>query len=482
MTRGPAVVLFTVLGLLSFGPGRVAALEGSDPKAPVPKPTPEDPEVSAARTALARARAALPEAAEGMRDGGRPRRLGLLEVAKALENLISILRRKKLALDAETGQLRLVYQELQASAPGSDSVPGQAAGQKNPVLRAAIDRALDWLARHQFTTYAEGGWDSDGFDARCRGPKCGGPGGPRYDPGLTGLALLAFLRAGESDATPKYGAVVKTAMKYLRDIQDEEGCLGPRKNNHFMYNHGVGALALVEAYRVTRAEGMKDAAAGAVAFIEKSRNPYLAWRYDVRCVDNDTSVTAWMVEALAEAKRAGLAVDPDGFQGAVDFLDHVTAKDSGRVGYTAIDNGPARPEDQLAAFPPDRSEATTALGICIRLRSGQRKDSPFVVKGLGLLDGRPPSWNTNGGCIDFYYWAFGTEAMRDAAEPAAWSRWRSAVEKALLPSQRVEKDGCARGSWDPLDPWRIDGGRIYSTAMATLALLACDQRDATSGK
>jgi hypothetical protein len=32
------------------------------------------------------------------------------------------------------------------------------------------------------------------------------------------------------------------------------------------------------------------------------------------------------------------------------------------------------------------------------------------------------------------------------------------------------KDGCARGSFDPVDVWSPDGGRVYSTAMIALAL------------
>lgn len=477
MGRGGAILVLALLWLLGPDPERVAALEG-----PAPKAAAEDPEVVAARATLAKARIALPDGVDRAKDGGRPRRLALLDVARALENLVSVLRRKKLPLDAEVAQLRAVYEELQTSAAGLVTAAGTSASARSPATRAAVDRALDWLARHQFTTHADGGWDSDGFNVKCRGAKCSGPGGPLYDPGLTGLALLVFLRAGETGSTPKYGGVVKSALKYMQDVQDGEGCFGPRLSNHFMYNHGVGALAILEAYRITRAEGLKAAATAAVAFIEKSRNPFLAWRYGVRPQDNDTSMTLWMVEALAEGKKAGLAVDPDCFQGAVDFLDHITDPETGRVGYTMAGNGPARADDELAAFPRERSEATTALGICIRLRSGQPKDHASIVKGLGLLDGRPPSWDLKGGCIDFYYWAFGTEAMRDAAEPAVWNRWRSATERALLSSQRGEKDGCTQGSWDPVDPWRQDGGRVYSTALATLALLACDQRELVAAK
>ena len=49
----------------------------------------------------------------------------------------------------------------------------------------------------------------------------------------------------------------------------------------------------------------------------------------------------------------------------------------------------------------------------------------------------------------------------------------SAIAKALIDHQRLEGEPCQlKGSWDPVDPWSPDGGRIYATAMATLALEA----------
>ena len=32
------------------------------------------------------------------------------------------------------------------------------------------------------------------------------------------------------------------------------------------------------------------------------------------------------------------------------------------------------------------------------------------------------------------------------------------------------QDGCAHGSWDPIDRWGFEGGRVYATAINTLSL------------
>jgi hypothetical protein len=44
--------------------------------------------------------------------------------------------------------------------------------------------------------------------------------------------------------------------------------------------------------------------------------------------------------------------------------------------------------------------------------------------------------------------------------------WRAALEAALL------KHHAEDGSWDPVGVWGRTGGRVFSTSMAVLALLA----------
>ena len=47
-------------------------------------------------------------------------------------------------------------------------------------------------------------------------------------------------------------------------------------------------------------------------------------------------------------------------------------------------------------------------------------------------------------------------------------RWNEALQAELLARQRW--DGSAAGSYDPDDLWGGYGGRVYSTALATLSL------------
>jgi len=332
----------------------------------------------------------------------------------------------------------------------------------------AVAAALDWLARHQSE---DGRWDGTLFASRCQPPgTCAGAGRPEYTPGLTGLSLLSFLAAGETSKRGRYREQVRAGLKYLRSIQDPQGCIGPRTAAKFTYNHAIGALALVEAYRQSASGFLKLTAQAAVDFVGRCQNPYLAWRYGVRPGDNDTSVSGWMFLALYAAKAAGLEVGEQGFDGMKAWLEKVTEPDSGRVGYTVRGSLPHRRPELADQFPADRSESLTAIGIFCRILNGEepRRSEP-VQRGTENCLKCLPVWDENIGSIDFYYWHFGTLAMYQVGGDA-YLTWRESMKTALLDNRR--RDGCSSGSWDPVDPWGREGGRVYSTAMAALTLLA----------
>ena len=44
------------------------------------------------------------------------------------------------------------------------------------------------------------------------------------------------------------------------------------------------------------------------------------------------------------------------------------------------------------------------------------------------------------------------------------------VKVAIIDHQRMEADRDERGSWDPIDAWSPEGGRIYSTTLNCLSM------------
>ena len=69
--------------------------------------------------------------------------------------------------------------------------------------------------------------------------------------------------------------------------------------------------------------------------------------------------------------------------------------------------------------------------------------------------------------VNYYYWYYGTLAMyQHGGRP--WQDWNAVVRDTLI-SQQVT-NGPMAGSWEPNDQWGRYGGRLYSTALATLTL------------
>ena len=90
-----------------------------------------------------------------------------------------------------------------------------------------------------------------------------------------------------------------------------------------------------------------------------------------------------------------------------------------------------------------------------------------MTRSLRLLAGKPPQWDPEGGTIDPYYWYMGSPATYQAGGKA-WRLWHGKLVTEVAAHQRT--DGNFAGSWDPIGVWDADGGRVYATALHTLAL------------
>ncbi len=374
--------------------------------------------------------------------------------------------------------------------PLQDPPSDWSARRQRAALKRSVDDGLRWLATHQ---RADGAWDARAFSQWVdrkpfSGARIGGDAGyPLYTPGVTALAVLSFLVAGHTHKTGPHKRTVADGLKYLRSIQDPEGCVGPRTTPNFTYNHAVGTLALVQAYAQTQDARLKTSAQKALDFNAFTRNPHFGWRYGVKPGDTDTSSTHWMLlglhtaralnrDAVAAGKSAPFVVDERAFEGALAWADKITDTDFGRGGYVVRGSGPARPSDLIDAFPGERSESMTAAAMNIRLMAGQDyKTSALLQKGAGLLGRLPPMWKPEQGNTDTCYWYLGTLVLYQIGGKH-WRNWADNLIDATLPRQISSgKPARLQGSWDPLGPWAPDGGRVYSTALHIQMLVVLRQ-------
>jgi hypothetical protein len=314
---------------------------------------------------------------------------------------------------------------------------------------AAVNAALLWMATNQS---ADGRWDADahgaGKEAQIMGHDRGGA-GRKADTGITGLALLAFLGAGESHLEGKHRVNVQHALEFLLDVQAADGSLaGDAELFAAMYCHGIASLALSEAYALTGDERLKTAVTKAIGYTLRSQHSGGGWRY--RPGDTgDLSQFGWQVMSLKSAEMAGLPIPAETRTRMSRFLRSCSSGQHGG----------------LASYRPgDRTSRTmTAEALVCRIflaaedsPAAQSEAARFVMEEVPLRES-----------VNLYYWYYGTVAMFQR-QGEDWDRWNISMQRELLARQR--HDGKLVGSWDPDNLWGNYGGRVYSTAMATLCL------------
>ena len=350
-----------------------------------------------------------------------------------------------------------------------------------------VEDALRWLTAHQSP---DGGWEAEGWNAWCNrerspdGASLEGAGRSTSDVGVTGLALLAFLGAGYSHRSEgPFGKVVGDGLRHLREVQDAYGSFGDRRAGpHAAYGHAIAALAMVEAYGMTGSSVLLGPAQRALDSTCAARNPDGVWRYGVRPGDDDSAVTGWMIMALKSAqlinvydgkagKEPSLRYDERAFDAARAWFDTVTDPGTGRVGYQRLGDDVFRPRGLANAFPAWKSESLTAVGMLSRMFLGEDpKTSDAIGKGADRCASLVPAWNTADGSVDMHYWYFGSVAIFRVGG-ARWKAWEAAMKPAIVDTQRRDTEFCAyKGSWDPVDVWGEEGGRVYATAMMCLSL------------
>ncbi len=298
-----------------------------------------------------------------------------------------------------------------------------------------VRRSLEWLVRRQ---EVDGRWTSGRRD---------------YEVGLTALALLAFLGDGHTHLAGEHRETVKKGIRFLSAEQKANGLIG-RNEGHYMYDHAIGALALLEAWLITRDESLQTAVSSAVAFTVSAQNSSGGWGYTHRAPENDSSVGGWQILLLRIALMAGDRTVIPALNLARDRLELLTDSE-GKVGYRA--------KSQF----PNGWHALTAVGMLSHVLANHTPDEPTLDRQSRLLLEVPPILSSEPtGFIrnDLYLAYFGSLALFQRGG-TAWAEWYPLVKKKLIEAQAKD------GSWPAgFDKWSGYGGQVYTTAIATLVL------------
>ena len=297
----------------------------------------------------------------------------------------------------------------------------------------AIIAAIEWLSKVQ---EKDGRWDTRKYQAETD-----------YDVGGTALALLCYYGWGARHDQPgKYQENVKAALQWLMTQQRENGSLARRG---MMYSHAIGAIALCEAYGITKDEKIKSAALAAIKYtINAQHQKRGGWRYSPG-QDSDTSVTGWQVMALHSARMAGIELPEKPFDLARKWLDFAGGGEHGGLyGYQS---------------PTDISRAMVATGMFCRQLDLVPPSNPKMIESAELMKRYPIRDNNP----DLYYIYYGTLALYQH-QGSIWQDWNNNL-KRILPKIQV-KTGNLAGSWNLSRSNTKGGGRIASTTLAILSL------------
>lgn len=322
---------------------------------------------------------------------------------------------------------------------------------------AAVTEALKWFSRHQIKSGPQAGAWTFQHELVCRGACGNGCSKPQRAQQLnaaTSLALLPFMGAGQTHLKGEFRDVVMMGLRFL--VQN--GKPGKERGLPYidytgggnMYDHGLAAITLCEAYAMTGDPDLAGPAQAALNFIALAQCRDGGWRYSKNSSGGDTSVVGWQVMALKSGHMGHLIIPPNVVQGATLFLDRVSSDTGSLYGYTdPITNARQRP-------------ATVAVGLLCRMYTGWDKNHPGIKKGVGHLSKlgvRKP---------DLYYNYYAAQVLRHYGG-AQWDQFNTELRDWLVSTQDQSKG--AKGSWFfPNSAHMSESGRLCLTSFATMIL------------
>jgi hypothetical protein len=338
---------------------------------------------------------------------------------------------------------------------------------------AAVERGLAWLAAQQ---------QPDGsFPSLEMG-----------QPGVTGLAILAFMSHGHVPGSGPYGDALTRAADYVAGCQKQNGLIAltapdeptiSRNVEHVagvtaVYNHGIGSLVMSEVYGMSGSTGSARDHQVIVRALEatllmqrwpkdlaKDRG---GWRYidGYDDHDSDLSITGWHLMFLRSARNAGFAVPEKSITEAVAYVRRCFDQQYGVFEYIGQD---AR---------DDRSRAMAGAGILALAHAGFHGAAESTQSGDWILANDFVDYNAiwsrqgpNSTAHDRYHYSlFNCCQGMYQLGGRHWEEFFPPTVETLLANQQSD------GSW-PVDSHNFDAqfGNAYSTALVLMTLGAPNQ-------
>ena len=335
----------------------------------------------------------------------------------------------------------------------TSSVFAEGEWEVTPASERALQKGLEWLARNQG---AEGNWNSNNL-------------------GLVGMGALAFLSAGYLPGRGRYGNTVRRALNYMTRNAKPSGLLNIANAQHDMYNHGLAAFALGQAYGMPNDKVLNKVLDKALKLISNTQAEDGGWDYRARRQGrgHDLSLVVMQAKALRGAMDSGLEVSPEVVGSAIQSVRRYYKTRSGKNGLT----NPKAAMLEAGQFTYNGGGGTLAMaaaGVVCLQEFGQYGDWR-IGKNLDVIQAaigkaaKPGSRNGSVPCGDAYTLYYVGQALYQVGG----KRWRESyprlrdylVASQMLSAGESSQDGLWRGG-------RVGGvpGDMYGTAVACFVL------------
>jgi len=321
-----------------------------------------------------------------------------------------------------------------------------------PESEAALEKGLKWLAANQGP---EGNWESN-------------------DLGLVGMGALAFLAAGHSPGHGQYGPNVEKALDYVLKNAKPSGLLNISNAQRDMYNHGLAAFVLGQAYGMTNDARISPVLDRALKLIAYTQCEDGGWDYQARRQKHghDLSLAVMQAKALRSAVDSGLEVSPEVINLAIKSVREHYRAASGKKNF---DDPAVQAEPGQFTYDGNRvSLAMVACGVVCLQEFGEYDDwriernMRYLVDEISKVqpatnhDGRPPK-----DAYSLYY--VGQALYQVGGKP--WEECYPKLRDALVGSQRIDQANPQQSGWWT-DIQHVSGkpGQLYGTAVGCFIL------------
>ena len=336
----------------------------------------------------------------------------------------------------------------------ASSVLAEGEWEVTPASERALQKGLEWLARNQGP---EGNWNSN-------------------DLGLVGMGALAFLSAGYLPGRGRYGNTVQRALDFVTRNAKPSGLLNISNAQRDMYNHGLAAFALGQAYGMTNDKALSNVLDKSLKLISNTQAEDGGWDYRARRQGrgHDLSLVVMQAKALRGAMDSGLEVSPEVVGSAIQSVRRYYKSRSGKNGLS----NPKAAMLEAGQFTYSGGHGTLAMaaaGVVCLQEFGQYADWR-IGKNLDVIqaaigrDSSPGARNGKLPCEDAYTLYYVGQALYQVGG----KRWRESYPRLrdyLVASQMLNSGESAQdGLWR--DHKRVGGqpGDLYGTAVACFVL------------